>query len=57
LATAKVFGLLTVDKPTVIVTDQASIHTSDAIFDKSEEWKERNITIFVLKYRQLMLKR
>ncbi|MCL6749750.1 IS630 family transposase [Nostoc sp. CCCryo 231-06] len=38
----------TVDKPTVIFTDQASIHTSDAIFDKKEEWKERNITIFEL---------
>ncbi|MHC5824286.1 MAG: IS630 family transposase [Nostoc sp.] len=37
-----------VDKPTVIVTDQASIHTSDAIFDKLEEWKQRNITIFEL---------
>jgi transposase len=37
-----------VDKPTVIVTDQASIHTSDAIFGKTEEWLERNITIFEL---------
>jgi transposase len=37
-----------VDKPTVIVADQASIHTSGAIFDKIEEWKERNITIFEL---------
>ncbi len=37
-----------VDKPTVIVTDQASIHTSDAIFEKIEEWKEHNITIFEL---------
>ena len=37
-----------VDKPTVIVTDQASIHTSGAIFDKLEEWKQRNITIFEL---------
>jgi transposase len=32
----------------VIVTDQASIHTSDAIFEKLEEWKQRNITIFEL---------
>ncbi|TBR56902.1 IS630 family transposase [Westiellopsis prolifica IICB1] len=40
--------LSAVDKPTVIVTDQASIHTSDAIFDKLEEWKQRNITIFEL---------
>ena len=38
----------TVDKPTVIVTDQASIHTSDAIVDKQEEWKQRNITLFEL---------
>lgn len=38
----------TVNKPTVIVTDQASIHTSDAIFDQLEEWKQRNITIFEL---------
>ena len=38
----------TVDKPTVIVVDQSSIHTSDAILDKIEEWKERGITIFKL---------
>lgn len=38
----------TVDKPTVIVTDQASIHTSDAIVDKLEEWKQRNLTLFEL---------
>jgi transposase len=38
----------TVDKPTVIVVDQSSIHTSDAILDKIEEWLERNLTIFVL---------
>jgi transposase len=37
-----------VDKPTVIVFDQSSIHTSDAILDKLEEWQERNITIFQL---------
>jgi transposase len=37
-----------VDKPTVIVVDQSSIHTSDAILDKIEEWFERNITIFEL---------
>jgi transposase len=39
---------VTVNKPTFIVVDQASIHTSDAIFEKIEEWKERNITIFEL---------
>lgn len=38
----------TVDKPTVIVVDQSSIHISDAVFDKLSEWQERNITIFVL---------
>jgi len=27
-----------VDKPTVIVVDQSSIHTSDAILEKREEW-------------------
>ena len=38
----------TVSKPTVIVVDQASIHTSDAILDKLEEWHERNLRIFTL---------
>lgn len=38
----------TVDKPTVIVVEQSSIHTSDAVLDKIEEWKERGITIFEL---------
>ena len=38
----------TVDKPTVIVVDRSSIHTSDAILDKTEEWFERGITIFEL---------
>jgi transposase len=38
----------TVDKPTVIVVDQSSIHTSNAIIDKIEEWFERKITIFEL---------
>jgi transposase len=37
-----------VNKRTVIVVDQASIHTSDAIYDKLEEWKQRNIEIFNL---------
>jgi len=37
-----------VDKPTVIVVDRSSIHTSDAILDKTEEWFERGITIFEL---------
>lgn len=34
--------------PTVIVVDRASIHTSGAIFDRLEEWKERGLTIFEL---------
>jgi transposase len=38
----------TVDKPTVIVVDQASIHTSNVILDKNEEWQKRGITIFEL---------
>lgn len=37
-----------VDRPTVIVLDRSSIHTSDAVIDKVEEWKERGITIFQL---------
>jgi transposase len=32
----------------VIVVDHSSIHTSDAILDKIEEWKERGIIIFKL---------
>jgi transposase len=38
----------TVNKPTYIVADRASIHTSDIVLDKIEEWKERGITIFEL---------
>ena len=34
--------------PTVVVVDKASIHTSSAIFDRSEEWRERGLTIFEL---------
>lgn len=37
-----------VNKRTVIVVDQASIHTSDAIQDKLEEWAQRQIEIFQL---------
>ena len=36
------------DKPTIIVVDQATIHTSDVILDKLEGWQERGITIFEL---------
>ncbi|MGB7414039.1 MAG: IS630 family transposase [Thermosynechococcaceae cyanobacterium] len=35
-------------KRTVIVIDQAPIHTSDAVQDKYQEWRERNIEIFEL---------
>lgn len=38
----------TVNKRTVIVVDQASSHTSDAIHDKLPEWQQRNIEIFQL---------
>lgn len=38
----------TVTKRTVIVVDQASIHTSDAIHDKLADWQQRNIEIFQL---------
>lgn len=37
-----------VDKRTVIVMDQASIHTSDAIQGKLEEWQQRQIELFQL---------
>jgi transposase len=37
-----------VHKPTVIVVDRASIHTSDVVLDKLEEWSERNLRIFEL---------
>lgn len=37
-----------VDLPTFIVVDRASIHTSDAILDRLEEWQERGLTIFEL---------
>jgi transposase len=37
-----------VNKRTVIVVDQSSVHTSDAIHDKLEEWPQRNIEIFKL---------
>jgi transposase len=35
-------------KRTVIVVDQAPIHTSNAIYDSLEQWKERQIEIFEL---------
>ena len=38
----------TVNKRTVVVVDQASIHTSDAMYDKQKEWQHRNIELFKL---------
>jgi transposase len=38
----------TVPRRTVIVVDQASIHTSDAMTDQLEEWHQRQIEIFQL---------
>ena len=35
-------------KFTVVVMDQASIHTSDKLLGKLEEWKEKNLEIFWL---------
>ena len=37
-----------VDIPIVIVMDQASIHTSNAIYFKRQEWQDRSITLFEL---------
>jgi transposase len=37
-----------VERPTFIVVDRASIHTSDAIFERLEEWTERGLTLFEL---------
>lgn len=36
------------DKKTVIILDQASIHTSDEFIEKSEEWRQKNLEIFWL---------
>lgn len=35
-------------KPTVVVMDQASIHTSDRFLAKRKEWQDKNLTIFWL---------
>jgi transposase len=35
-------------EPTVLVIDNASIHTSNKILNKQEEWKEKGLTIFFL---------
>lgn len=36
------------DKTTVVVMDQASIHTSDCLIEKLEEWKSKKLEIFWL---------
>ncbi|MBC6474539.1 MAG: IS630 family transposase, partial [Hormoscilla sp. GM102CHS1] len=48
IACIDAFFPTTMEKPTVIVADQASVHTSDAIQDQIEEWQERNISLFLL---------
>ena len=35
-------------KKTVVVMDQSSIHTSNAVIDKLEEWSQKNLEIFWL---------
>ena len=35
-------------RKTVIVMDQSPIHTSDAVIEKLEEWKQKNLEIFWL---------
>ena len=35
-------------KKTVVIMDQASIHTSDAVIEKLEEWPQKNLEIFWL---------
>jgi len=36
------------NRKTVVVLDQASIHTSDNFIEKSEKWKQKNLEIFWL---------
>ncbi len=35
-----------IEKKTVIIIDQASIHTSEAFMEKLEEWEKKNLKIF-----------
>jgi transposase len=37
-----------VERPTFIVMDRASIHTSSALWERLEEWRERDLHIFEL---------
>lgn len=39
---------LKISKKTVIILDQASIHTSDKFLEKLEEWSSRNLNLFWL---------
>ena len=51
LSLCKLFNLRSlavVERQTFIVVDRASIHTSNAILEQFEEWKERDLTIFEL---------
>ena len=38
----------TVDKPTVIVMDQASIHTGQMVWERQDEWTQRGLYLFEL---------
>ena len=38
----------TLEKKTVLVLDNSSIHTNNAFLDKQEEWKEKGLTLFFL---------
>lgn len=38
----------TLSKPTVVVIDQASIHTSDSVLKKLPEWQQKKLAIFWL---------
>ncbi|PAX60071.1 IS630 family transposase [Brunnivagina elsteri] len=35
-------------KPTVLIVDNASIHTSSFVFEKQEEWRQKGLTLFFL---------
>ncbi|MCP6760266.1 MAG: transposase [Fischerella sp. CENA71] len=38
----------TLKNQTVLVIDNSSIHTSNALLDKQEEWKDKGLTLFFL---------
>lgn len=38
----------TIEKKTVLVIDNSSVHTSSALLDKQEEWEEKGLTLFFL---------